>query len=374
MLRVFKRKIIKYLHLTGPTIKVGIFFLAVITFWQLLIPLYQFAKQNNFSQDFFASLVMGKEAPLTKYKGRTNIVLLGIAGGNHDGSDLTDSMIFISIDDQKKEAVEVSIPRDIWSQTLKDKINTAYHYGEQGKKGGGLVLAKATVEEVIGQPVHYAWLIDFSGFEKLIDLVGGVDIFVENGFTDKEYPIAGRENDFCGGDPTFACRYETIHFDQGQEHMDGDTALKYVRSRHAEGEEGTDFARSKRQQQVIAALKNKLLKLSFMMQNLKNLKALFNAFDDATDTDMNLSEQILFFKSFLALPNENVKKLALDYGNPEKKIQGFLVNPPLWQYNNAWVLIPRTGEGNYDEIHKFISCNLDNPNPPAGEAGCPIKP
>lgn len=361
----FYRKILKYLRLLKPALKVGILILLVITVWNIFLPLYKFVQQNNFSQEFVASLIFNKKPPLKSYQGRTNVIILGIPGGIHDGTDLTDAIIFLSIDYKKQDVVEVSIPRDIWSDTLKDKINTAYHYGEEKKKDGGLVLAKAIIEEVVGQPVHYAWLLDFSGFKKLIDLVGGVDIFVVNSFTDNFYPITGKEDDFCAGDPTFACRYEKLQFEKGWEYMDGEQALKYVRSRQAEGEEGSDFARSRRQQQVIAVLKAKLLQPSFFWQNLKNVKELFTAFDEATNTDMKLSEQILFFKSFLKLPDQLIRHLALDSGDPEKGRKGLLVNPPLWQYNNEWVLVPRTGD--FDEIHQYISCNLDNPS-------CTMKP
>lgn len=363
----FKRKTIKYFRILSPTLKVGIFILVVIFIWKLLLPIFKFTRENSFSQDFFASLLFNKDPNLKKYQDRTNVILLGIAGGNHAGADLTDAIIFLSINYQKKDVVEVSVPRDIWSQTLKDKINTAYHYGEEKKKDGGLILAKSIVEEVVGLPIHYAWVVDFSGFQKLIDLAGGVDVDVQNPFTDKLYPIPGREDDFCGGDQTFACRFETLNFEIGLQHMDGERALKYVRSRMAEGSEGTDFARSRRQQQVIAALKNKLLQLSFFWENLKHIKELVRAFDDATNTDMKLSEQILFFKSFVKLPDQKIRKIVLDSGDEEKKIKGFLVNPPLWQYKGEWVLIPRTGEGDFEEIHKYIACNIENPE-------CVLKP
>lgn len=367
MPRVFKRRFIKYAYLFAPLAKAGIFFLLLVLAAKLVLPVYNFTKQNNLSPNLIANLIFNREPQLNQYKGRTNVIILGIAGGEHDGADLTDSMIFISIDYKKKDAVEVSLPRDIWSTALKDKINTAYHYGEEKKKVGGLILAKSIVEEVVGQPVHYAWLIDFSGFKKLIDLAGGVDVNVEKSFTDKGYPITGRENDSCGGDPTFACRYETLHFDAGLTHMDGEGALKFVRSRHAEGDEGTDFARSRRQQAVISALKSKVFNIRFILNNLKNAKKLAGAFDDATDTDMNLGEQILFFKSFLSIPNQDIRKITLDNGDDVKGIKGFLVSPPAWQYDGAWVLNPRIGEGDFSEIHQFIACNMENPS-------CPMKP
>lgn len=361
----FKRKILKYLPYGKPAVLAGILLFLIFLFFRFLLPFYKFIKQEQITPAFFKSFIFNSESPLKKYQNRTNVIILGIAGGEHDGPDLTDTMILISIDFNRYDGAMVSIPRDMWMPSLKDKINSAYHYGEEKKKGGGLLLAKSVVEEVIGQPVHYAWVIDFSGFKKLIDLIGGVDIFVENEFTDKFYPIAGRENDFCGGDPQFLCRYETLRFEKGWQHMNGETALKYVRSRQAEGEEGTDFARGRRQQQIIAAMKNKLLKSSFLWQDPVKLKEVFGAFDDATDTDMKLSEQALFLKFFLKVSDDKIRKIVLDSGDEKKGIKGFLVNPPLWEYNGEWVLAPRSG--NFEEIHQFISCQLQDPN-------CSIKP
>ena len=153
----------------------------------------------------------------------------------------------------------ISVPRDIWSDSLKDKVNSAYHYGEEKKKGGGLTLSKAIVSDVVGLPIQYALVLDFSGFEKVINLVDGVEVNVPKSFTDPDYPIPGKENDECNNDPEYRCRYEALHFDAGVQVMDGARALKYVRSRHAEGDEGSDFARGKRQQEVILALKTKLM-------------------------------------------------------------------------------------------------------------------
>lgn len=362
MLQQFKRKIIKYTNIFRPTIKVGFFFLLFFLILKIFFTLRSFSAANNIDKNFLNDLIFSNDISIEKFQRRTNIIILGIPGGDHDGKDLTDSIIFISISVKEKNIVELSIPRDIWSDTLKDKINTAYHYGEEKKKGSGLILAKSVIEEVVGQPVHYAYLLDFSGFVKIIDLVGGVDVDVQNSFTDEFYPITGRENEFCAGDPTFACRYEKLQFAKGLVHMDGETALKYARSRQAEGAEGTDFARGKRQQQLISALKNKLFKPSFYWQNISQIKELISAFDRATDTDMKLAEQILIFKSYLQVSDQNIKRLVLDSGDAEKKREGLLINPPLWQYSGEWVLVPKAGENNFDGIHKYIYCNLNLSN------------
>ncbi|MCL4339072.1 LCP family protein [Patescibacteria group bacterium] len=364
MLHHFKRRIQKYLPVLRASILGAIFVLAVALFLvKIYFPAYQFAAANNLSPSLLSSIVFNTTPNLKSYQGRTNIAVLGIGGGNHEGADLTDTMMFLSVDFQKHDALMVSIPRDIWLDSLKDKINAAYHYGEAKEKGGGFILAKSAIEEVVGQPVHYAVLVDFSGFERLIDLLDGVDINVSTAFTDTMYPIAGKENDTCVGDPTFACRYETVHFNTGLQHMDGTTALKFVRSRHAQGEEGTDFARDQRQQKVILAIKDKVMKPSFWTDPRRVVEVI-DAFNKTVLTDMNLSEKIQMARFFATLKDGSLRKVVLDAGdilsNAPNRRKGFLVNPPDWQYDGRWVLAPRTG--NFDEIHKFILCQMQDPN------------
>lgn len=341
----FKRKLIKYLPLGKKGLLLGAICLFVFVFFRSSLVFYQFAKRNAISSKVLWSLISDAPPPLKNYQGRTNILLLGIGGGKHDGADLTDTIIFLSVDYTKKDLLMISIPRDIWIPELQDKINSAYHYGEEKKTGGGLVLAKATTEEVVGLPIHYSWLVDFSGFKKLIDLVNGVDIFIEKGFVDKRYPIEGKENDVCGGDVNFNCRYEVLQFEPGWQHLDGERALKYVRSREAEGDEGTDFARAKRQQQIILALKDKLLEYPYL-KNPQKVFELISAFNNAVVTDMNWSEKILFAKFLAFLPGGNIRRLVLD--------DRFLDNPPTWQYDDKWVLVPKSKD--FKEIQEYINC------------------
>ncbi|MEK7166202.1 MAG: LCP family protein, partial [Patescibacteria group bacterium] len=171
-------------------------------------------------------------AGLKGIKERTNILLLGVGGNTHEGGDLTDTIMVLSVDKKGNDSVLLSIPRDIWAADLKAKINSAYANGEAKKPGGGLTLSKATVEQIIGLPLQYGLLVDFNGFKSIIDAVGGIETWVADSFTDSKYPIAGKETADCAGDPEYSCRYETVSFTQGSEHMDGDLALKYVRSRH----------------------------------------------------------------------------------------------------------------------------------------------
>jgi LCP family protein required for cell wall assembly len=144
------------------------------------------------------SLVSQSATDLQGENGRVNFLLLGISDKEKAGAELTDTIIFLSINPQTGNAVMLSLPRDIWIASMRAKLNTAYYYGNQKKAGGGLILAKASVSEILGQPVDYGVVIDFTGFEKLIDLLGDVTVKVERSFTDEKFPLLGKEDDAKG--------------------------------------------------------------------------------------------------------------------------------------------------------------------------------
>ncbi len=361
----FKRKLLKFRFLVKYALIFGICFILLIFISKAVLPLYSFTKANNITSQFLLKLISNKELPIKSYQDRSNILILGFSGGIHEGSDLSDTMMVLSIDPVKKDILIISIPRDLWAPSLKAKINTAFHYGEEKKPGtGGMILAKATVSEIIGEPVQYGLGLDFSGFRKLIDLLDGVDVNIEDAFEDDKFPIEGKENDFCGGDPAFSCRFEKLSFIRGVQHMDGITALKYVRSRYASGKEGTDFSRSKRQQQVIQAVREKLLHLS-PLQDRQKIVNFIKTFNSTVNSDMNWSEKLSFARIFSTMSKQNIRHITLDSGDKEQNTKGYLINPPLWQYNGEWVLTPR--KGNFDEIQSYIKCEMY-------EANCQMKP
>lgn len=304
----------------------------------------QFMHTTGMTPTTLASLVFDSGADLSPIDGRVNILLLGVAGGDHDGADLTDTILVLSFHEQQKTLGMISVPRDIWSDTLKDKVNSAYHYGEAKKSGGGLTLSKAIISDVVGLPLQHALMLDFSGFRKIIDMVGGVDVDVSESFTDSQFPIPGKENDECDGDPEYACRYEVLRFEKGLQHMDGERALQYVRSRHATGDEGSDFARGRRQQEVILSLRTKLMSQDIYLHP-KQLESLYAAFDEATDTDMNISQLLTVGKLFLKTPKEQVRRVAID---------SLLYTPPSSWYGR-YVLLPTES---FDAIHAFIATTL----------------
>ncbi|MEK9207226.1 MAG: LCP family protein, partial [Patescibacteria group bacterium] len=238
---------------------------------------------------------------------RINLLLLGRGGGKHEGPNLSDTIIFASLDLKNPKVTLVSLPRDLWSADLNGRINSAYAVGETKRKGGGLVLSESVVSKIIGQNIDYGIVIDFSGFVKAVDLMGGIDVNVDRAFDDYQYPIKGNENELCGHTEEevvtftasnsaetelpgfFPCRYEHLHFNKGLQHMDGETALKYVRSRHAKGNEGTDFARSQRQEKTIKAFMDKVFSLQILVNPAK-IVGLYSAVNGSIDTNIKQNE------------------------------------------------------------------------------------
>ncbi len=265
-------------------------------------------------------------------------MLLGIAGGRHEGPNLTDTILFVSLNPSENKATLISIPRDLWTKDLNAKINTAYAIGEERKKGGGLILTNAIVSKILNQPIHYALRVDFEGFTKAIDLLEGIDVNLIQGFDDFQYPIDGKENDTCGYEEeeiksrlatassqleVFPCRYRRIHFAQGIQNLNGDQALEIVRSRHAQGQEGTDFARSKRQEAVLEGIKDKALSLQLLLSPGKII-GLNTLLKESIDTNIKEEEIDDFIRLLQKMKDATIHSSFLDYGDKDRA--GLLVN------------------------------------------------
>ncbi|KKU13681.1 MAG: Cell envelope-related transcriptional attenuator [Microgenomates group bacterium GW2011_GWC2_45_8] len=301
----------------------------------LLVAFWQYYRGEQSGQ-VVTGITQNPEGNLRTDAGRTNVVFLGVGGDSHPGGDLTDSMIIFSYSHATRALTLVPLPRDIWVPSLAAKINTAYHYG-------GIPLTKSTTSELVGLPIHYAVTLDFQGFERMIDAVGGIDVEVKRTLDDYLYPIPGQET----AEPESA-RYEHLHFESGPLHLDGATALKFARSRHAVGEEGTDFARSTRQEQVIVAFKNKLLSSSTLL-SLSTLQSLFGNLQNSLVTDMNNLEIGAFIRIFLDYSKGDTPSRSLD-------LTGLFVSPKSTApYSGQWVLIPKTSQG---DIHTYVAKNL----------------
>src|SRR3989344_1501433 len=139
-MRTLKRKLLKYKKLLFSVLLVLIVLAGIFGFIKLTGPLYEIAVKNKMNPFSFISLLLEREPNLKTSNNRSNIIILGVSGGNHEGPSLTDSNIFLSIDIKSNDIVMVSVPRDFYLQSLKTKINSVYYYGEQKKTGGGLIL------------------------------------------------------------------------------------------------------------------------------------------------------------------------------------------------------------------------------------------
>ncbi|HBY95279.1 MAG TPA: hypothetical protein DEP84_15225 [Chloroflexi bacterium] len=234
-----------------------------------------------------------------------NILIMGIDKRDGEGGPFrTDTMLVLHVDPVARRAGMLSIPRDLLVQLPDygygrrlDRVNTANVWGDVYKyPGGGPALAKKTIENNFGIPVDRYVLVDFNGFENFIDLIDGIDIDVPQPITDHEYPTA----DYG---------YMTIHFEAGRQHMDGETALIYARTRKS----SSDFARAARQQQVILAVRSKVLSLNIIPSlTPANLVRIARQFGESVRTDLSIEEMFTLARTVNDIPDGGIRQAVID--------------------------------------------------------------
>jgi LCP family protein required for cell wall assembly len=284
----------------------------------------------------------------------TSALLVGIDTRSAK-SDLknTDSMIIATYNYETGNITMISVPRDLYVKVPNEawytKINGIYTRGEAVKKGSGMEYLKGALQTVTGIEIQYHALIDLQGFVKMIDAVGGVTVNVENSFTDYMFPTEAK------GKPV----YETISFKKGPQKMDGTIALKYARSRHSsDAGEGTDFARARRQQKVISALKDKVLSTGTLLNPQKILELM-----QAVQDNVKLSE----------INNEEIQasiNIAKKQQETPGKSYSFVLDPSFGGNQvitqnvpgvNAYVIAPVAGLDNYTQVKALVKLCLTKP-------------
>ena len=264
--------------------------------------------------------------------GRVNILLLGIGGQGHEGPNLSDTIMIMSLDLKTKSVALLSIPRDLYVLIPgygSAKINAAYSYGESEKyPGGGPALAKATISQLLDLPIHYYVVLDFAGFRDAVNAIGGVDINVDKVINDPYYP-SDSENG----------KYTPFYITAGLHHMDGALALKYARSR----ETSSDFDRAMRQQKVLVALKQKALSGSTLINPLK-IGGLIDALGNHVRTDLQLNEIKKLFEISKDIDTTKIATKVLDNAST-----GLLISGSNWAGS---VLLPKSG--NWNNIREFV--------------------
>ncbi|MBU0998559.1 LCP family protein [Patescibacteria group bacterium] len=308
-----------------------------------------------------------------------NVLLLGMGGEGHSGGTLSDSIALVNINPEEKKVNIISIPRDLWVAIPTDwnnetynKINASYAIGVddsvrypnkkpefKGKLGGG-ILSKYVIEKVTGIPIDYFVAIDFSNYIDVINILGGIEVNVEKPLDDYFYPVKGLENETCGFsaekiaevhqkysgfelEKQFTCRYEYLHFERGKQNMDGETALKFVRSRHS-SQYGGDFARSERQHEVLDSIREKILSKNILGKGNEVLAKLNSSV--TTDIDINLLKEVLE-------PLGNITQYQVNhiYITEENLLNSGKSS------NGQYILQPKAGQGNFEGIKSYIQKN-----------------
>ncbi|MBO9351260.1 MAG: LCP family protein [Thermomicrobium sp.] len=225
-------------------------------------------------------------------KDRINVLLLGVDRREAGDVPRADSIIVVTIDPLTKDVGMLSIPRDLLVTIPgygQEKINAAYPLGMSSPLTGPGLL-RATIEYNFGIPIHYHAEVDFEGFVRIVDTLGGVVVDVPAPIKDDEYP---------GED----YNYTRVYFAPGLQQMDGRTALRYVRTRH----DDNDFSRGYRQQQVLRALREQGLRLDL----LRKAPQLVDALADTVRTDLSPQQVLALAKLGSEIPRERIRSFTL---------------------------------------------------------------
>jgi polyisoprenyl-teichoic acid--peptidoglycan teichoic acid transferase len=230
---------------------------------------------------------------------RTNILLMGIDRRPGEAFiSRTDSMMIVSINPEDESISILSLPRDLYviiPGRGRDRINTAFVYGSTGNNpAGGAALAMATIEYNLGIHIDHYFMVDFASFVNGINALGGIDIYVPVTINDTMFP-----------DMNYG--YDPFYIEAGQRQMDGETALKYARTRYTD----SDFGRAGRQQQILLAARQKALSLG-VTEMIRRAPTLYRQLEQGVRTDLSLQELIALAQMAAEVPRESIQNEVLD--------------------------------------------------------------
>ena len=275
--------------------------------------------------------------------GRINILLVGLAGKNYPGANLTDSIIVASINPKTYQTALLSIPRDLYVQIPNTnsytKINALYARAQDSDASGksGIDDLKKTIADITGQPIDYYIALDFDGFKQIINELGGIKVQVPKDLHDERYP-----------GPNYS--YETFDIKAGLQNLDGETALKFARTRH---DEDGDFGRAYRQQLILEAARSKAFSLGTIL-NIPEVSRLLDTLGEHLRTNIQLDELNSFFDLIGKIDTHTTLNKVLDAGKSDSVMA---VSHVSLGGVRAFILIPRTG--NYDETQDIAKNIFD---------------
>lgn len=226
---------------------------------------------------------------------RVNTLILGLDRRPDQGTVVrSDTVILATVYPAGPRVALLSVPRDLYLEIPgygSGRINTAHFWGEKEAKGGGPALAAETVEQNFGVPVDHYVRVDFDGFRAIVDAVGGIDVAVEKPIVDGAYPTDD---------------YGTMRIEipAGLQHMDGETALRYVRSRHG----SSDLERAERQRKVLIALGRQLLEPDMW----PSLPSIYQVVMENVNTDLTGWDVLLMAPSLYRVGPEGIEHRVVD--------------------------------------------------------------
>lgn len=224
---------------------------------------------------------------------RFTLLLVGLDRRQPNENSRSDVIMLLSIERKTRSLSLLSIPRDLWVRIPNYgwyRINAAYFFGEVYEANGG-ELARKTVEAVFGVPVHAVASVDFTGFTALVNAFGGVDLTVAKTLVDNLYP-------------TLDYGYTRIVIPAGPQHMDGETALIYARTRHPDN----DFKRMGRQQNLITSARTGL----FADDMIVMFPLLLKRFNEIIETDLTLAEQLILMRDLYLLSDVPINARVIE--------------------------------------------------------------
>lgn len=323
-------------------------FLIVILFGGFLIT-KGYLKLNQVFKGGGAAAALDANVDPTKLKGegdgRVNILLLGRGGAGHDGPDLTDTVLVASIDPVNNKSALVSVPRDLWvkSKTGSSKLNAVFANSKQRaiKRGAdataadkaGVEATEEAIEKVLGLNIHYFTVVDFAGFEKAVNTVGGVNINVPEQLRDSTMAWENK------GNPVLAR--------EGEQEMKGKQALMYVRSRH--GSARGDFDRAERQRLFIMALKDAIMS-SGTFSNPVKISKLMDDFGDHVKTDFGMNDLRRLYSLTKNISGDNMESIGLADPPNDYLTTG--------SFGGQSIVQPKDGLFEYDAIKEYIRKKL----------------
>lgn len=236
---------------------------------------------------------------------RVNVLVLGVdERESEDGPWRTDTMILLTVDPLSMTGGMLSIPRDLWVPIPpygEGRINTAHYLGDlYNYPGGGPALARDTVRHNFGVPVHYYVRLNFRAFVDLVDLIDGIDIYVQEEIDDPTYPSSN---------PADPYGFEPLHIPAGWVHMDGELALRYARTRHSSG---GDFDRADRQQQVLRAVLERVVQLDMLPRLVAAAPGMWEEHHDSVVTDLTLDQIMALGNLAAQIPPESIRAGVID--------------------------------------------------------------